>query len=633
MNDPKVEELIIRAELMLTHSPIAAVAILEHIVEDTSNTPEQRAEAFALLAQYQATERSSHGLSEARTYLARAEALHPNSKITYGRILLTRGYIAFRESQDNIALNLLNESIEALKESPRIQARAFDVIGMLASRSGDLDHAYRSFEQAINIKKQDLSNTDPHSLALTLGNLGRLELSRRRYVEAEYWLRQDLSLILIHEPKPTTEAHVRNQLAQALHGQCPGRETEVQAELIRAQHLAPRNSITALYILKNTILFALHEEKIEDAKKSFDELTKANSQRHFPEIEPWIALLEGRILRTKNTRKSSIKASTHFETAYKLFLERNMPLEACDAVLDYAASLMSHGEQRKAIAVLSDAHNTIKAPPPLKKTIDEFLYTHSKNQEKGGFLPGIQAQFRHLLKSTLPPPKKMEESTTKEEPSLATICVLELRGMDEFWSQNKATETLLHRISRILQALAIAADSVGAIVDRPGPDRLILHFPGNATSRAQSAIRRANARLIELHAEQPEESSLQIAAAISIGWVKRYEIQGIGPSERVHLGPAVTRACRLASQAHSGETLVDTIPNSKISTTKHLLLMNLKCTCNCCNTSTNRRAKLMFTHRSLDTMNYLFLNIPRGFHINIESKSTSSNRYFYKKLT
>jgi tetratricopeptide (TPR) repeat protein len=558
MNQPAPAELLLRAESMLSHSPVAAVAILERTADDPECPAELRVEALALLAQHVASDRSARGLTEARSYLTRADALRPGTPVARGRLTLSRGYIAFREAQDDDAIRLLHEAASLLDGVPRLRARAFDTLGMLLSRRGDLDGAHDFFTTAVDLKKSDPAGADPHSLALTYGNLGRLELTRARFAEAERWLRLDLAIILVHDPKPATEAHVRSQLAQALEGLCPGREADVRAELERAQQIAPRGSVTALYVLKNVALLALREGRPRDAQRALQELRDATARQRFAEFDPWLSLIEGRVLRAEGSRASLDAAASRFEEAHRLFSSRQMPQEACDAVLDWAEALAARGDGRRAAAVLEGARDTLEAPPSQRDALVARLEARLATLDTGGLLPTLQNRLRRLFGGAAPDPAP-EVAPATELPSSVTVCVLELRGDESLWTQDRPAEVQLARAGRVFGALAVAVGSVGAEVDRLGPDRLILHFPGgSAAGRAVEAVQRARARLGELVAEQAlDREALRLAAGVSVGWAKRHEVQGPGAVERGWWGPAISGGCRLAGAAEAGEILLD----------------------------------------------------------------------------
>ncbi len=114
-------------------------------------------------------------------------------------------YVAYREARDAAALEHLNEAATLLADAPRLRGRSFDVLGMLLSRQGDLDGAHDIFALSVELMRANLAGAEPHSLALTYGNLGRLELSLGQFAEAESWLRQKILqsfLLTIRRPPP-----------------------------------------------------------------------------------------------------------------------------------------------------------------------------------------------------------------------------------------------------------------------------------------------------------------------------------------------------------------------------------------------------------------------------------------------
>lgn len=545
-----------RADRLLPESPVAAIAVLERASEDESFDPEIRAEALAALGQHTASHRSSGALVEALLYLRRGEALSPASPRARGRLALTRGYLAFRESRDEEAREQLALSIEQLAPWPRAQARALDVLGMLRSRSGDLDGAHESFERAVRLKLADPGDPDPHSLALTYGNLGRLSLLRGRHQEAEEWLRKDLELILALDPKPVTEAHVRNQLAQALEAQGPGRAGDAEQELERARQIAPRGTVTYLYVLKSAALMRFEQGRQEEGSQLLDELRRRARADSFPEMDPWIALLEGKEKQGRRSARELEQAAQHYERARAGFQLRKMPAEACDAALALAAVQAMRGDRTQASALLREARGRVEQQAPYRQDLLGSLDAQlARLPSLRGDALGVRV--RRAVRRWWGGASSGEGAdSAADEASEWTVCVVAFRGQDEFWGLESSRERQVQQWARLSSTVADAAAGHGARVDTLSPDRVVMRFAGGSSSnRAVEALGRVSARLREVLSPQ-QEVSFGLTAGLAVGWCAQSSLNGGGRSDRVILGPAVSMATRLANLASAGEILL-----------------------------------------------------------------------------
>ncbi|RLD60218.1 MAG: hypothetical protein DRJ05_05055, partial [Bacteroidetes bacterium] len=115
-----------------------------------------------------------------------------------GRFLHIRGYISWRiHNSIFFAYEYLNRGLKALlglgtKEATCYMARVYDTYGQILRTQGLLKDARHEFEKSLALRKE---SGDTIGKALTLGNLGRLNLEMGNYKEAKEYLLEDLEIV------------------------------------------------------------------------------------------------------------------------------------------------------------------------------------------------------------------------------------------------------------------------------------------------------------------------------------------------------------------------------------------------------------------------------------------------------
>ncbi|MFO0660206.1 MAG: hypothetical protein U0165_10295 [Polyangiaceae bacterium] len=549
-----------------------------------------RAQALSLLAILTASGRTESSLSQANQLLARAQETLSREVLrgespgldvaawssldgamvwSAARVAHARGYVAFRANDDRLALESLNfaASLYASRgeSGSLLRARVLDTLGMLLTRRGDFEGAHGYFSLSVKLKLEDPARGDPSALALTYGNLGRLELLRERFRDAETWLRKDLALILSSAHSPSTEAHVRNQLALAIQGQGSMRHVDVKAELKLARELAPAGSVTAAYVLKNLVTLALDEAKTADAKRYLDELKTLVEQQRYPELEPWIELLEARVLLLESAHSSHDHAISLLERAWLSFVSRSMPQEACEVALVHAQALVKVGEPSRAVAVLNEAHalaekHLFKQEQPLGR-IDAML----KLVGSEGVVSVLQTRFRRMLGG-------LSEGWFSSEPAAsshargpkrieATVWVFDVRGVALSWDTLEPT-ALIEHLNRLISAAGEAVLAEHGVIAQLSAERVVACFSGKEhVSRAFEASIACAKRIASQRVERAllDEPPWSIAIAMCASWVIEGQIGFSAKVDHGLLGPAVARSVALVTHAPNDSLIVDAI--------------------------------------------------------------------------
>lgn len=580
-------DLLQQADLLMISAPSEALERLEIVV---SRGPAPAvAQALAMMAMVTAAGRTESAMSRAKELLASAAATlqqlapaadldrdlapsstpHGSSAMPIARYTHASGYLAFRSNDDSTALPSLNRAASlylAIEgEGSLLRARVFDTLGMLLTRRGDLEGAHGYFSLSVKIKLADPDRTDLAALALTYGNLGRLELLRERFRDAEGWLRKDLKLVLASSHTPATEAHVRNQLALAIQGQGSMRHVDVKAELKRAHEIAPQGSVTAAYVLKNLTTLALDEGKVGDAKKRLAETHKLVEEHRFPELAPWLSFLDARLLLLDAAHASHDRALDLLAEAWTSFVARSMPQEACEVALIRAQALVKIGEPAKAVEVLDEARklaetHLFRQEQPLAR-IEAML----KQIGSEGVVAVLQTRFRRMLGGLSEGWFSSSSSTSdsshgpKRVEVVAWVC--EVRGLASCWSTLGPAAVVEH-LNRLLGAIGESVLAKQGVVGSLHGDRLVAHFSGKrAISRSFEAGLEAARRLDALKAERAhlDEPDLGISIGICSSWAIEGQIGFVGKIDHALVGPAVSTAFVLVSHAPAGTVALDAV--------------------------------------------------------------------------
>jgi class 3 adenylate cyclase len=565
---PLPTEPFVEAERLLSSSPAAASELLERLAR--SDDVDARVQALAMLSIQEAISRSEEGLRRARARLREAEALGGGSPLAQARLSHARGYLAYREADDRPALLELNRAATLYASYPRMQARVFDTLGMLLSRRGDLDGAYDYFMLAIRLKQAEAgadpgaaAGADPQALAITYGNLGRLELSRERYFEAERWLRKDLELLMSNEHRPATEAHVRNQLALAVLGQGPQRRPAAREELERALELAPPDSVSLVYVLKDLASLSLDEGDLPAAHARLGRARSISSRHRFPEVDPWLCFLEARIWLAEDDDE---RATAAFEQAWVGFSERNAPQEACDVAIAWASALGDRGRPHAAQGVLEAAQRV--AEVHLFRQENPLARIEALLEDAGADGPTsvMRARVRRMLGGVSEHWLLERRSTEyharrlRGERAWVTVWTCDIRGFTEFCNQTSEPQRVVKMLNRFFARVGQAILEQGGCIDKYVGDSVLAYFHGESSPRrAALASLDAADRVLELNAERVHlgEPPLQIGVGLASGFVVEGNVGFAGKLEHTIIGTPVNTACRLVAKANAEQVLLD----------------------------------------------------------------------------
>lgn len=542
------------AERLLPVFPETAVALLEQVVREESDA-NRCAQALSMLALHGATARSGEGLRHAQERLEAALTLGPTSELSCGWLAQARGYVAYREARDEQALTHLNEAAERWRSWPRLRARAFDALGMLLGRRGDLDGAIDYFTLALEHKRDD-----ERAQAISHGNLGRLALLAERHHDAERWLRLDLDALLRGGERLATVAHVRNQLALALTGQ--GRHDEARRELLESLACAPPRSVVRAYALKDLARSELSSGDLPAARAHLAEAQREVSEGAFDEVTPWLALLEAEL----KAPGATPGRWSLYERAFQGFVERQAPQQACEAAMMWAEALRRAGQPGDAQPVLEAASRLAEAhlfrqenPLARIEASLESLGTEGASAVLRGrirrMLGGVSEHWLLEQRSGAYHARRLQGERRR-----VTVWTCDLRGFTEFCARTDDPRRVVRTLNRFFARVGQALLEQQGCIDKYVGDSILAYFQGEgAEERACDATLEAFRRLRELNAERAHlgEPPLVMGVGIASGSVVEGNVGFAGKLEHTIIGTPVNTACRLVARAAGAQTLVD----------------------------------------------------------------------------
>ena len=153
-------------------------------------------------------------VAQLQEYILKNE--HELSIFDKGRFLQIRGFLAWRiEGLLFSAYQLLNKSINILdklktKEAFQYIARVHDTYGQILRSQGLTNDAKQEFENSLVFREKA---GDIYGKALTLGNLGRLNMELGDYAKARQYLLKDLEIVTKKTDEP---AEINAQLLSTL---------------------------------------------------------------------------------------------------------------------------------------------------------------------------------------------------------------------------------------------------------------------------------------------------------------------------------------------------------------------------------------------------------------------------------
>jgi class 3 adenylate cyclase/Tfp pilus assembly protein PilF len=539
------------AERLFELRPLEALPLLERLA--SRGAASSRAEALALLAIHDATLGTHTGLVAAQKKLRKARALTGLTRTARARIAHAAGYAAMKHGQAGVAVEHLNEAAHDYPPADRRRAHVFDTLGMHFASEGDLERAHAYYLKSA-VKKREGGAEERQGLARTYGNLGRLELAREQFAQAEHWLREDLALVLQDAPGGGAEALVRNLLGVALLGQ-GGRVLEARSELSRALSLAPARSVTHAYVEKDLARVALEAGELEEAHAHAQRARELATAHGYSEMRVTVRHVEGLIASRRVTVQGDgpwIAALAAFDEASLGFEALGMPAEACATYLAKAELLarFDHGEQ--AVALLRE-----RALPLAERSLFQQLQPLDRIEralEKLSPEALLRVRVRRMLGAELP---EHYGARLRGARLRLTVWTCDIRGFTAYCEETNDPARVVAMLNRFFSVIGLRIVDGGGRIDKYVGDNVLAYFrdaeaAADAALDAMELVERLNRER-----EHLDERRLEIGVGLATGEVVEGNVGFAGKLEHTIIGTAVNAASRLVNVAKPGAVLVD----------------------------------------------------------------------------
>jgi len=541
------------AERLLETAPRKAVRALEAIAVNAKR-PDERSQASALLAMHHAARGSKRALKRAGEHLAVAERL-AKTEVAHGRVAHARGHLAFHRHERDIVVDSLNVAAALYEGSARLTAQVFDTFGMHFSREGNLSRARDYFLESVRLKEQLGADTERYGLALTYGNLGRLEMALDDHIEAERWFRADLELVLEGPSTPYVEALVRTALATALRKQGSSRWDEAVDEADRAVGLAPAGSDAQAAALLELANVALASGELRRARACVRDARRVVQAGAFEPITYRLLSTEGDISAAES-KSWADRASVHAVDAYnealagfdKLGLHRDF----CDTAIAKARLLISQGRPSVALSELVESalpraeRHLFEQREPLS-TIEALIEAIESNE-----IHRIRA--RRMLGGL---PAEQHGARLRGVRHRVTVWTCDIRGFTSFCEETTDPREVCQMLNRFFATLGTRILDAGGRIDKYVGDNILAYFgrPESAAGIALAAL--AAVRVLNAERQHLQEPPLDIGIGLATGEIVEGNVGFAGKLEHTIIGTPVNLACRLVNRAEPGEVLVD----------------------------------------------------------------------------
>jgi class 3 adenylate cyclase len=548
-----------------------------------------RAQALANLAIVEAREGSRSGVKRADAHLQAAAKLRVSARIVLARLAHARGYLAYKRGEGPLMLHELNRACSLYRESDRRRAHVFDTLGTYFVAKGDLERARSYYLLSLEAKKQDEAQ-DSSGLAITYGNLGRLELAREHFPEAEHWFRKDLEVLLSGAANEGVIAHVRNQLALSLIEQ--GRLEDAKRELEEALRLTTAGSMTNAYVLKDLARIAhlsgdraacdahlraaraLIEEKgyaevgihlrwIEGlalsvaqrdpdrrsaqlpgpGKRSEAQRTAARSEAR-SEAEPSVAIW--------SDDDAYARAISALDEAVSGFAALSMHLEVCKVALDKADLLIKSGRKDDALRLLRDEALRIA---------ERHLFDERSPLDR------IEARIAAISRETVARvhTERMlggitPESLTgrlKQSRERITVWTCDIRGFTAFCDATEDPAQVVQMLNRFFREIGRKILDHRGVIDKYVGDNILAWFRDPIAGAGIALEALSLVELLNTERRHLAEQELGIGIGIATGEVIVGNVGFAGKLEHTIIGTPVNTACRLVGIADQGKILMD----------------------------------------------------------------------------
>lgn len=547
------------AELLLETDRALAAKRLTTLANKKA-PPAIRVQALSLLAIRAAAAGHDDAIREAETLLSTATRCRTRSPVALARLAHARGYLAYHRGDRRLTLSELNRAASLYPKLDRRRAEVFDTLGVYFQRDlGDLERSRAYFELSLHLKRKSARRNgldrERRGIAITYGNLGRLELSREQFEEAEHWFREDLELILGGGPDPPDEALVRNQLAIALMGRGPEHLDDAAAELERALEVARPESVTHAYVLKD--LGRLHLEK-DDLKKASHYLEQARKMcEHvgYSEVMLSVKYMLGRVatVRAKTaTDKYTSDAMTWFNEAMSGFQKLSMWREHVQVAEAKADLLEKVGRRSEAVRILLE----IAIPTAERHMFNQRqpLARIASKLDAMNTLELMRLRTRRMLGGLT---REQHHGRVHVERARITVWTCDIRGFARYCEETGDPMLIVDMLNRFFGALGRPILDNGGRIDKYVGDNILAYFH-DATSAAGVALAAIDmVDQLNIEREHLHERILKIGIGLATGEVVTGNVGFAGKLEHTIIGPTVNRACRLVGKAPPAAIYID----------------------------------------------------------------------------
>ena len=540
-------------ERLAEQRPRAALAAIDAL--DVRGQPaEIRAQAKALRAILLAARGSSRSMRDAEALVSAAQKQARGAQTALARVAHARGYLAYKRGDSLLMLTELNRAASLYPKGDRRRAHVFDTLGMYFAGAGDPERARAYYVRSVSAKER-AGDEERAGLAVTFGNLGRLELARARYEDAEDWFRKDLAVLASLDVSPAIGAHVKNQLARALLGQGDDRIAEAERLLREALGEAPPGSVGEAWIRKDLTDALRLSRRHTEARRELRAARRLAESADYAEVRAHVDWLDGLLAIRSARRRASdrvAKARDLLRQAREAFARFRRHLELTHVALDEAELLADAGRREEALRVLLDV-----ALPTAERHLfqerDPLALIETRIHELDPHALS-KLRMRRMLGGIDP-----EELTGRllGVRQRITVWTCDIRGFSQFCEETEDPMQVVAMLNRIFRAVGQEILDRGGRIDKYIGDNVLAFFtdPSAAAEVALSAL--TLVERLNTEREHLDERILEIGIGIATGEVVVGNVGFAGKLEHTIIGGPVNAACRLVGRADPREILVD----------------------------------------------------------------------------
>jgi class 3 adenylate cyclase len=555
---PGIEPRILEAEKAMDRSPADAAPLLAELAQE-GVAPDTRVQALAIQAILAAGRGSDDGMREAEEKLRVAAGIKVRTPVAGARFAHARGYLAYKRGERAVVLSELNKAASLYPADDRRRAQVFDTLGMHFQHTiGDLERARAYYLLSIELKEKAAASTERDErpgLALTFGNLGRLELWRERFDEAEIWLQKDLDTLLAIDPRPIAEAIVRDNLAMALMGRGSDYYPRARLELEKAMQVVAPESLAHVYVLKDSARLALLEDKPLDAERHARTAHGIAEKRGYNEAMLALRFVEASIAARRAQRfgdDAFTQATLAFDDAQRGFERLGMPRETCEVAVARADLLDRLGKKPEAMRPLVEV-----ALPVAEQHLFGQLQPLARIENRIGELDeGTLLRLRaDRMRGGIA--AKNYTGRLRGDRHRVTVWTCDIRGFTSYCEDTKDPLLIVNMLNRLFAAIGRLIIDHEGYIDKYVGDNILAYFDKAAPAAGVALAALDAVRQVNTEREHLRERVLDIGIGLATGEVVEGNVGFSAKLEHTIIGSAVNTACRLVGVADPGEILVD----------------------------------------------------------------------------